>query len=110
MGIGGGVLLIPGLIFFCGITQHGAQAINLLYFIPTALIALIVHIKNHRIEKKILLPLILGGLAGAAAGSYAATLIEGDVLQKIFGWFLLVMGGLEIKKGWKKEGAKTTDI
>lgn len=46
MGIGGGAILIPALILTYGIEQKLAQGINLVYFLPTAVIALIVHIKK----------------------------------------------------------------
>ena len=46
MGIGGGSLLIPALVFFSEISQHVAQSTNLIFFIPTAISALIIHIKN----------------------------------------------------------------
>ena len=54
MGIGGGVILIPALVFFTSISQHGAQAVNLLYFLPTAVAALIVEmcIRDRREEGK----------------------------------------------------------
>ena len=106
MGIGGGVILIPALVFFTSISQHGAQAVNLLYFLPTAVAALIVHIRNKRIRKDVLLPLIIGGLLGAVGGSILANRLSGEMLQTIFGYFLLVMGGMEIWKGWKQKGGK----
>lgn len=106
MGIGGGVILIPALVFFASIPQHGAQAINLLYFLPTAVAALIVHIRNKRIRKDVLLPLIIGGLTGAVGGSLLANRLSGEMLQTIFGYFLLIMGGMEIWKGWKQKGGK----
>ena len=50
MGMGGGIILIPVLTIFLGFSQKVAQGITLLYFIPTAVFALIVHIKNKTIE------------------------------------------------------------
>ena len=46
MGIGGGTLLIPALTVFMKHSQIDAQMINLIYFIPTALFAVIFHLKN----------------------------------------------------------------
>lgn len=51
MGIGGGTILIPIMTIFLGFDQKTAQAVNLIYFIPTALTALTIHIKNKQIEK-----------------------------------------------------------
>ena len=98
-GIGGGAILIPALIMIEKINQQTAQGINLTYFIPTAIISLIVHIKNKRVDKNT--ALIIGGcgVVGAIAGSYLAAAIGGDLLRKCFGFFLLFIGMYEIYKG-----------
>ena len=102
MGIGGGALLIPALGIFFGMGQQAAQSINLLYFIPTAAIAVLTHRKKGSIETKGLLKLVLFGLIGAAIGASLAMWIDADILKKIFGFFLLAMGTIEIfKKGEK---------
>ena len=54
MGIGGGTILIPIMTIFLGFDQKTAQAVNLIYFIPTAITALTIHIKNKQIEKHFL--------------------------------------------------------
>lgn len=99
MGIGGGAVLIPALIMTAGISQQTAQGINLTYFIPTAVISLIIHIRNKRVDKNT--ALIIGGcgVLGAAAGSYIASAISGDLLRRGFGIFLLFIGMYEIYKG-----------
>jgi len=100
MGIGGGAILIPALVIFVKPEQHIAQSINLLFFIPTAIVALTVHIKNKRIDFGMALPIIIFGLIGAYLGSRIAITLPGDVLKKWFGIFLLVMGGYEmVRKG-----------
>lgn len=98
MGIGGGTILIPALTILWGIEQKTAQNINLIYFIPTACIALITHIKNKKVEKSILIVIILGGLVGAVAGSLLALKLDSAFLKKIFGGFLLIMGIIEFSK------------
>lgn len=98
MGIGGGTILIPALIFIEGLNQHQAQGVNLIYFVPTAVIALITHAKNKNIEKQIVLPIVLTGLLGAAAGALIAVKMDAGLLKKLFGGFLLIMGLTEIFK------------
>ncbi|TYQ17995.1 UNVERIFIED_CONTAM: hypothetical protein Cloal_0391 [Acetivibrio alkalicellulosi] len=92
MGIGGGAILIPALIMFVKPPQHIAQSVNLLYFIPTAIVALVIHIKNKRINFKLALPIIIFGLFGAYIGSQLALNLSGPVLRKWFGVFLLAIG------------------
>ena len=102
MGIGGGAILIPALTIFLGMEQQAAQKINLLYFLPTAAIALRTHSKNGNIEKVGLIRLILYGLAGAVVGALIAIKIDGNYLRKGFAIFLLIMATYEITKGYKK--------
>ena len=106
MGIGGGAILIPALTLFLGMEQQAAQKINLLYFLPTAAIALRTHSKNRNIEKKGLLRLTLYGLCGAAVGAFIAVQIDGNYLRKGFAVFLLGMAAYEIMKGYKKWKSK----
>lgn len=102
MGIGGGTILIPALTMFLSVDQHRAQGVNLLFFIPTAIIALITHKKHGNLDFKIAKPLILTGLIGAAIGSFVANSIDAQLLKRLFGFFLFAMGSYEIYKGFKK--------
>ena len=77
MGIGGGTILIPALAVLVGVDQHIAQSVNLLFFIPTAIIALTVHVKNKRIDLKMALPIIFFGVIGAFFGSRLAVALPG---------------------------------
>lgn len=101
MGIGGGAILIPALIMFEGINQQMAQGINLTYFIPTAIISLIVHIKNKNVEFKTAAIIGGSGILGAALGAFLATALNGDLLRKIFGISLLLVGLYEIYRGFR---------
>lgn len=98
MGIGGGTILIPALSIFFDLKQHTAQNINLIYFIPTAIIALITHTKSGNIEKKVLWKIIIFGFFGAVIGSIVAINLDSYILRKLFGFFLLFMGICEIFK------------
>lgn len=105
MGVGGGTLLIPMIVLFKNVSQQTAQNINLIYFIPTAIISLITHKKNNNIQEKIVLKIVIFGFIGAAVGSMIAMKIEPTLLKKIFACFLCIMGILEIfKKGNENEG------
>jgi uncharacterized membrane protein YfcA len=103
MGIGGGAILIPALIMFEKINQQTAQGINLAYFIPTALVALIVHLKNKSIKVKTALILGVSGLPGAIIGSVFAGTLSDSSLRRMFGFFLLFIGIYEILKGFNEK-------
>jgi len=101
MGIGGGTILIPALVIFLNIEQHIAQGINLVFFIPTAITALIVHIKNKSVCLKTTFQIVLWGITGAVLGAHIAVSIPAFILKRMFGIFLLFMGCYEILKGVK---------
>lgn len=100
MGIGGGMLLIPALVFFLFVPQQTAQAINLWYFIPTAVIALCIHAKNKSIEFKKCALIILSGVPCALLGAYLALSFDARLLGKLFGVFLAFFGAKEIFDGF----------
>lgn len=98
MGLGGGGVLIIYLTGIIDTEQALAQGINLLFFIPCAIIAIIMHAKKKLIDFKLAALLALVGLAGAAIGSYAACFLCSKILSKIFAVLLLIMSVLQLKK------------
>ncbi|MFR0019415.1 MAG: sulfite exporter TauE/SafE family protein [Paraclostridium sp.] len=99
MGMGGGTILIPALILFANIDPKIAQSINLLSSIPMTIFALLIHIKNKKVILKLVIPIASFGILGAIFGSFLATYLSSEILKKVFGVFLLVIGVLEVKKG-----------
>lgn len=91
MGMGGGTILIPVLTIFFDVEQKQAQAINLVAFIPMAIVSLIVHVKNKRVETKGILWIIIPATVLSLAGSMVAQAINGEILKRIFGGFLLLL-------------------
>ena len=89
--MGGGTLLIPILTFFLDVTQKNAQAFNLISFIPMAIIALILHVKNKLIKIKGIFPLVLSAVVASLLGSFAVSFIKGDLQTKLFGVFLILL-------------------
>lgn len=96
MGIGGGAILIPGLVFLANVPQHIAQGTNLVAFIPAAFVALIIYIKNKYVKFKIAIYIIISGLISALLGSKLAVHVDSAMLRRLFGIFLLVMGLYEL--------------
>ncbi|MCH5186501.1 MAG: sulfite exporter TauE/SafE family protein [Oscillospiraceae bacterium] len=96
MGIGGGAILIPALTFLIGMEQKNAQCTNLMYFIPTAVFALIVHIKNKNVEIKSAVSILIFAVIGAIMGGIIAVRLESGLLKKLFGTFLAVLAVREI--------------
>ena len=95
-GIGGGSLLLIYLTSFAAIDQHQAQGINLLYFLPAAAAALPAHHKHGLLDKKVILPAILAGLAAAGLAAWLSSSLDTGLLRKLFGLFLLYVGLREL--------------
>lgn len=98
MGIGGGTILIPSLVLLNGLSQLQAQGINLIVFIPVAIVAIITHAKQGNIEFKYTKYMVLGGVLSSIIGSLLAMRIEQENLRRYFGIFLLIIGLYEFFK------------
>ena len=105
-GMGGGTILIFLLTYMVGIEQHIAQATNLIFFIPTSIVAIIVNIKNKNINLKIATLIAIFGILGAIIGANLSVHTDVNILRKCFGIFLAIISIHEIYtiiKGYKKE-------
>lgn len=91
MGMGGGTALIPLLSIFYSVSQHTAQAVNLISFIPMAVVALIIHIKNKLVDFKRVMYIIVPGLLTCILGCYLARAMSAELLKRFFGGFLLLL-------------------
>ncbi len=100
LGLGGGGVLILYLVLALGMPQLKAQGINLLFFIPCALVSSIIYSLKKLIDWKSVLLFAAGGLPGVVLGSFIVGHIDSSLPGKIFGGFLLIMGIRELfRKG-----------
>lgn len=91
MGMGGGTLLIPALTLMFGMSQTVSQGINLISFIPMAVVAIVIHAKNKMIKFRGVWKIAVPAAAFSALGSYLVRFIGGDLQIKLFGAFLIVL-------------------
>ena len=96
IGMGGGTILIFLLNAFTGLEQHVAQATNLIYFIPTAISAIIVNYRDKNIDTKLALNVSICGVIGAIVGAMISVKMDVEKLRKLFGVFLAVIAIHEI--------------
>ena len=92
MGMGGGTLLIPILTIFLDIPQKSAQAINLIAFIPMAVIVTVINIKRKDIDYKSVITVALPALATSIASSLFVGKIDAKILSIGFAVFLILLG------------------
>lgn len=92
MGFGGGGVLIIYLVIFMNVPQLKAQGINLIFFVPCAILATVIYTIKKQIDYKKILPVIIGGIIGAIISSFLLKSINTDYLSKVFAIFLIIMG------------------
>ena len=96
MGLGGGAVLIIYLSLFTKTEQLTAQGINLLFFIPIAILTTIIYAVKKKIKWKTDFKIILWGLLGATTGLTLTSFLGGELTGKIFGGMLVFLGAKEI--------------
>ena len=96
IGMGGGTILIFLLNIFVGLEQHVAQATNLIYFVPTAISAIIVNYRDKNIDTKLAGIISICGIIGAVIGAIISVNLDVEKLRKFFGMFLLIIAIHEI--------------
>lgn len=96
LGIGGGSLLILWLTLAVGMEQAQARTINLMFFLPAALIAAVLRWKQGSLPIKKVLPAMAAGAVSAALFSLWGQNWDVELLKKGFGVLLLVTGIREV--------------
>lgn len=96
IGMGGGTVLIFLLNIFKGLEQHVAQATNLIYFVPTAISAIIVNYREKNIDTKLAKTISIFGIIGAIIGAIISINMDVAKLRKFYGIFLAIIAVHEI--------------
>ena len=100
-GVGGGTLLLLCMTLFLGVEQREAQAINLLFFLPTAGVSLLFHRKNGYLDAPAIRTAAPPAVLAALAGALLALRLDAEALRAPFGLFLLWAGGSLLWKTWR---------
>ena len=96
MGLGGGTVLLIYLNLFTQNSQLAAQGINLIFFVPVGLTAVIIYAIKKQIKPKVLLFALPFGVAGSLLGSYITSLFNENLLRGAFAVFLIFLGLKEL--------------
>lgn len=92
LGVGGGVVLVPMLIFILGTEQHVAQGVSMLFIIPTALSGLYHLTRCKLVNLRVAALVASGAVTGALVSANFAQYIPADDLKKLFGAFVIISG------------------
>lgn len=96
IGVGGGSLLVLWLSLVLGMPHSQARLINLLFFLPSAIVASVFRWRQGTLHLRKVLPAIICGCIAAAICSWLSGSIDTAVLQKLFGGLLLITGIREL--------------
>lgn len=104
LGVGGGSLLILWLTLVVQTDYTTAKYINLLFFLPPALISTVIHLIRKKLPIKKVIPAALAGSASAAIFTILSSSWDVEILRKLFGALLLITAWRELK--YKKQAAE----
>ena len=96
LGVGGGSLLMLWLTAVVNMDYSVAKTVNLLFFLPSALIATLFHKKQGSVDIHKVLPAIICACIAAAIFSYMGKHIDTSLLKKLFGGILILTGLREL--------------
>jgi uncharacterized membrane protein YfcA len=89
VGVGGGLIIVPALIFFLGYSQHQAQGTSLgLLLLPVGILAVINYYNKGYIDIKVVAIMSIAFILGGWLGSKIALRLPADTVKKIFAVFL----------------------
>jgi len=95
LGIGGGVIMVPGLVLLMKMTQQNAQAISLAVMVPVALWGSFryFHSPSLTFDFRVVALLVILALVGTSLGTALALYLAPGTLRKVFAVALILMGG-----------------
>ena len=91
LGVGGGVLFVPGLVIFLGLGQHQAEATSLLAIVPVAIVGTYRQDRYGNVQRGDALLLGVLSLAGAAGGVALANALSGRFLRDAFAALMVLV-------------------
>ena len=91
LGVGGGVLFVPGLVLFLSLNQHHAEATSLLAIVPVAAVGAYRHDRYGNVRRADALLLGVLSLAGAAGGVALANALSGALLRDAFAGLIMIV-------------------
>lgn len=90
LGIGGGIIIIPMLVYFLGFSQHQAQGTSLgLLLPPVGILAVLNYYKAGYVDIRASLIMVITFLIGSYLSSLLAIQLSDTIIKKIFAVFLL---------------------
>ena len=104
VGIGGGLVIVPALVYFLGFSQHTAQGTSLMMILlPVGVLAVINYYKQGYVDMKVVWLLAIGFIVGGYFGSKIAISLPQETVKKIFAVLMILVAVKMIFFDAKKE-------
>jgi uncharacterized membrane protein YfcA len=92
VGVGGGIIIVPALVYFMSMSQHQAQGTSLaVLLLPVGIFAVYNYYKAGYVDVQMTLIIASTFIVGGFIGSKIAISIDQNLIKKIFGMFLLLV-------------------
>lgn len=93
VGIGGGIIIVPVLVYFLGFTQHQAQGTTLFMFLlPIGILGVMNYHKQGFVDYKTALIICSTFIFGSYFGSKLSISLDQKTVKQIFGAIIIIMG------------------
>ena len=93
MGVGGGIVMVPALIFVLGFTQHQAQGTSLATMVlPIGILGVVNYYKEGYVNFRFAFILAITFIIGSYLGSKLAVHMPDKMLKQIFGGLIIIVG------------------
>jgi uncharacterized membrane protein YfcA len=106
LGVGGGVLFVPGLVIVVGLTQHEAEATSLLAIVPVALVGAVRQNRYGNVRRDDALLAGVLSVAGVAGGVALANALSGTALRTAFAVLILLIAAQLVRKALRDESGR----
>lgn len=88
-GSGGGMIIVPALVFLMDVEEHKAHATAISIILPLSIISTILYLREDIVQLNIVLDIALGGIIGSFIGAKFLKKIPSHLLRKIFGGIII---------------------
>ena len=102
LGVGGGVLFVPGLVFFLGLGQHQAEATSLLAIVPVALVGTYRQDRYGNVRRRDAALLGVLSIVGAVAGVALANALSGAALRAAFAGLMVLVAAQLVRRALRQ--------
>ena len=104
LGVGGGVILIPGMVFLMDVEQHTAQGVSLAMISAMALVGTVTHYRQDNVRLRVALWIIPAAVIFSFVGGTVADMLDASILRQIVGGVIITVGFFMAIRGWRSEG------